>query len=135
MPVKSDVKLATLGYVIVYVKDTEKTLPFYRDTLGMKLKMNEPGWVEFDTGATTFCLHGAKPGDTSYSNERVKGQPVPCFTVEDFYQVYESLKSSGVKFENQPQQVCEAGPGQVGMAAEFRDPDGNILSIFGMVKK
>jgi len=130
MPVKTNVKISTLGYVIVYVKDTKQAVPFYRDTLGMSLKSEEDGWVEFETGSTTFALHGQE----DLKAERVLGQPVPVFTVEDFYGTYEALKSSGVPIAKEPQQVCEAGPGQLGMSAEFKDPDGNLLSIFGIVK-
>ena len=58
MSVKSPVKLSTLAYVILYVADTEKSLPFYRDILGLKVKSGDPGWVELETGATTLALHG-----------------------------------------------------------------------------
>lgn len=131
MPVKTNVKISTLGYVIVYVKDTKAALPFYRDTLGMTLKLDDDGWVEFETGATTFCLHSAKE---QLSTERVHGQPLPVFSVEDFHGTLDALKAAGIKLLKGPVQVCEAGPEQVGMSAEFADPDGNVLSIFGFVK-
>jgi lactoylglutathione lyase len=131
MPVKSDVKLGVLGFVIVYVKDTEKTKKFYQETLGLQTKDDEPGWVTFDTGAASLALHS----DSELKGERAKGQPVPVFNVDDFYKTYEGLKAAGVKFEAAPKEVCEAGPGQAGMSAEFKDPDGNLLSIFGIVKK
>lgn len=131
MPVKTDVKLTNLGYVIVYVKDMEKALPFYRDTLGMKVKVDDSGWVEFETGPATFALHA----DTKLSGTRAPGQPIPVFTVQDINHVYESLKNAGVKFESTPRQVCEAGPNQIGLSADFHDPDGNFLSIYGVVKK
>jgi lactoylglutathione lyase len=133
MPVKSNVKIATLGYVIVYVKDTKKAVPFYKDILGMQPKMEEDGWVEFETGAATFALHD----DKKLTGERAhgEGQPLPVFNVEDFDGTVKALKESGVKFDHDPMQVCEAGPGQVGMSVQFRDPEGNALSIFGLVKK
>jgi lactoylglutathione lyase len=131
MPVRTDVKLTTLGYVIVYVKDIERALSFYRDMLGMTVKMNESGWVEFDTGATTFALHA----DSNLSEKRGAGQPIPVFNVADIHHVYETLKNAGLKFENAPRQVCEIGPNQIGMTADFHDPDGNFLSIFGVVSK
>ena len=49
MPTSTKVKLSKLSYVIVYVKDTEKATQFYRDVLGMPVKVDAPGWVEFDT--------------------------------------------------------------------------------------
>ena len=131
MPVKTNVKISTLGYVIVYVKDTKIAVPFYRDTLGITVKSEEDGWVEFQTGAATFALHH----HDKLKGDRTHGQPLPVFNVDDFNGTYQALKDSGVHFEAEPKQVCEAGPGQVGMSAEFKDPDGNILSIWGIVKK
>lgn len=131
MSVKSGVKIKNLGYVIVYVKDIERGVAFYRDTLGMTVKLDDSGWVEFDTGAATFALHV----DPKLTGSRSPGQPIPVFCVDDINQTYESLKKAGVKFENPPKQVCEAGPNQIGLSADFLDPDGNPLSIFGTVEK
>ena len=131
MPVKANVKISALSHVIVYVHDARAAIPFYKDILGMTLKVDDDGWVEFETGATTFCLHSNKES----SGERTHGQPLPVFTVEDFYGTVEALKAAGVKIFKEPVQVCEAGPGKVGMSIEFKDPDGNVLSVFGYVSK
>lgn len=130
MPVKTNVKISNLGYVIVYVQDAQAAIPFYRDTLGMKLKLDDGGWVEFETGGTTFCLHSAGEPITAKSGY---GQPMPVFSVEDFHGTVEALKAAGVKLLKGPVQVCEPGPDKVGMSIEFADPDGNILSVFGFV--
>lgn len=130
MATSTKAKLSTLSYVIVYVKDTEKATQFYRDLLGMKVKVDAPGWVELDTGSTTLALHGienagAKPKE---------GMPDLVFEVEDVFQAVEELKKAGVKFNNEPHQVCEEGD-KVGFSAGFNDYDGNTLSIFSYVKK
>lgn len=129
MAVKSDVKLKTLSYIMVYTKDTKKSLPFYRDTLGMKLRVEDEGWVEFDTGSVTFALHQSDELKTAPVLA-----PVPVFEVENIQEAYESLKAKGVKFECEPHVVCEA-EGKLGKCAEFKDPDGNQLSIFGYTTK
>src|SRR6202022_1179665 len=51
------IQLKQLDYVIVYVSDMQRSLAFYRDTLGLTLKFTSPGWTEFVTGATTIALH------------------------------------------------------------------------------
>ncbi len=127
MTVKTDVKLATLSYVILYVTDTEKALPYYRDTLGLKLKSNEDGWVEFDTGAVTVALHHAD----ELPARQLEAAPTLVFGVEKIQEAYEGLKQKGVKFHKEPQPVCET-PDHIGMCAEFSDPWGNVLSIFAM---
>lgn len=129
MAVKSDVRLDTISYVIVYVRDTEKALPFYRDTLGMKVKSAEPGWVELETKGTTLALHGMEPGKQHPGHK--EGQPIVVFSVEKIHESIEALKTRGVKIEGAPKQVCEAGD-HVGMSVEFHDPDGNLYSLFGM---
>jgi lactoylglutathione lyase len=129
MPVKSNVKLDTLAYVILYVKDTDKAIAFYQDMLGAKVKMNEDGWVELETGAVTLALHREGPqSGTAGSSSTV------VFAVKDVKQTYEDLKTAGVKFSGEPHQVCEM-PDSVGISADFKDLDGNSLSIFGIEQK
>ncbi len=130
MSVSSKTKLSTLSYVILYVKDTEKATKFYSESLGMKAKVEAPGWVEFETGHTTLALHGienavAKPKE---------GNPELVFQVDDVYEAYEDLKNAGVKFSHEPRPVCEE-ESKVGVSATFCDLDGNDLSIFSYVAK
>ncbi len=128
MATKTQVSLGTISYVILYVRNTEEALKFYRDTLGLQVKMHEDGWVELDTGSTTLALHH----DEHAGKERTGSQPVVVFSVEDIYGAYETLKNRGVKFAREPQTVCETGD-HIGKSADFTDPEGNQLSIFGMV--
>ncbi len=129
MSVSTDVKLSTLSYVILYVKDASKVVPFYTETLGLKVKMNEQGWVEFESGAVTLALHS----DDKLPAKRQGGEPIVVFNVEDVQHAYEALKAKGVKFAKEPQIVCEA-EGKTGRSADFTDPDGNRLSIFSYTK-
>ena len=46
-------------YVIKFVADMNRAVKFYRDTLGLQLKFESPGWSEFVTGETTLALHPA----------------------------------------------------------------------------
>ncbi len=131
MAVNTDIALSTLAYLIIYVKDTEKALPFYRDTLGIKVKSNHPGWVELETGATTLCLHGDAEGKHAVHGS---GQPVMVFQVKDIHEAYEELKKKGIAFRKTPEKVCEEGD-KLGLSADFEDADGNLLSVFGYVSK
>ncbi len=42
-----------VDYVMVNVSDMPRSVAFYRDTLGLRLKFESPGWSEFETGTTT----------------------------------------------------------------------------------
>lgn len=129
MAVKSEVKLTTLSYVIIYVPNTKEATAFYRDKLGFKVKMEEDGWVELETGSTTVALHGEK-------DLPAKRDEKTClvFSVEKINEAYKGLQEQGIKFEGEPHEVCST-PDHVGMSASFKDPWGNQLSIFGMEAK
>jgi len=132
MPVKSDVKISTLGYVIIYVKNIEKAKTFYRDKLGLSLKFDSPEWVELNTGTTTLALHP----DPNLPDKRPEtpGWPIVVFNVDNIQEAYEGLKARGVKFENEPQ-ICHEEGDSVGRNASFHDPEGNKLSIYGFGKR
>lgn len=132
MAVKTETKISTMSYVIVYVQDTKKSVPFYRDILGMTVKSEEDGWVELDTGSTTLALHGMKPGQKHPG--KVEGQPIVVFTVDNVHEAREELVKKGVKFKTECEVVCEAGD-HVGISTNFYDIDENLYSIFSMVKK
>ena len=52
------------------------------------------------------------------------------FSVEDVRGAYESLQKRGIAFEGEPRNVAASM-----WAANFRDPDGHWLSVFGPEKK
>jgi catechol 2,3-dioxygenase-like lactoylglutathione lyase family enzyme len=49
-----------VNYVIVLVSGMSRSVAFYRDTLGIPLKFESPGWIEFDTGGATLALHPSR---------------------------------------------------------------------------
>jgi lactoylglutathione lyase len=46
-----------LTYVMKFVSNMDDAVRFYRDTLGLPLKSQSPGWSEFATGSTILALH------------------------------------------------------------------------------
>jgi lactoylglutathione lyase len=46
-----------LDYVIRFVRDLEASIAFYRDVLGVPLKLEGDGYVEFDTENVKFGLY------------------------------------------------------------------------------
>lgn len=130
MPATAGLKISTLSYVIIYVTDTEKAAKFYTEKLGLKTKVNHPGWVELETGTCTLALHGSEKPLTIPS----EGAPVMVFHVDDIHEATKALKASGVTVKTECQQVCEEGD-KLGLSSDFTDPDGNHLSIFGFQPK
>lgn len=130
MPVKTEVNIATVGYVILYVPDVGKSLSFYRDVLGLKVKVEDEGWAELATGSTVLALHA----QDDLPADRGPGSPFVVFNVDDIRATYEALSARGVRFDKEPHQVCQGPDGKIGLAADFKDPSGNRLSIFGYEK-
>lgn len=125
---KQKLSLTKVGYVIVYVKDVEKAVPFYRDTLGIPVRFAEKGWGELETKGFTLALHGAEKAPAKLP----ENSPVVVFSVDDVRAAHAALAAAGVK-AGPLRQVC-AFDGQVGVSSEFTDLDGNRLSVYGMLK-
>jgi catechol 2,3-dioxygenase-like lactoylglutathione lyase family enzyme len=120
--------LSKISNIILSVSNLEKSLTFYRHTLGMKVNSTIPGEFAFlDGGGVVLALREANKGTNPGLTEVV-------FEVSDVYAAYESLKSRGVVFSQAPRIVTESDAGQL-VATDFRDPDGQILSITSWLPK
>jgi len=115
-------RLSKIGVIMLGVGDIEKSVPFYRDRLGLKLSARFEEFAFFDAGGVTLALSGGLARATG----KGAGATEIVFAVEHIRHAYEALRTAGVDFSGEPRFV--SGPN---WAANFRDPDGHILSIFG----
>jgi lactoylglutathione lyase len=109
---------------MVMVSDMDRSVRFYRDTLGLKLRFQSPDWTEFDINSSTLALHGGgvpSPPD----KERYAGRASIGFNVENVDKVFEELKSKGVRVVMPPTQR----PAESIRLAVVLDPDGLPLSF------
>lgn len=131
--------IRSLSYVMVFVRDMQRSLAFYRDSLGLTAKATSPHWCEFDMGAVTLALHAMEPGASparpaSADPGARKDVPIEIvFGVDDPLRSRAAAVASGLNVAA-PKMVFEAGP-QVGVSCLLEDPDGNLLSLFGMVSR
>lgn len=103
--------------VVLYVRDMERAVRFYRDTLGLELGHESPGWSTFRTGACVLALHafeGRQPG---------AGEPDPTFLVSDAAAERDRLAGAGVVVSEMREPVSGTH------VFDARDPDGNRFSI------
>lgn len=109
----------TLSEVIVYVQDVERMVSFYTDVFGLDIAAGDPehGFVEFDTGTCSLCLHAGGGGDL--------GGDAPKFVleVEDVEEARSYLQNRGVELG----EVRTSAPGI--RVCDGRDPEGNKFSI------
>ncbi len=104
-----------LSYVIKFVADMDRAVSFYRDTLGLPLRFQSPGWSEFQTGETTLALHPANA-------DHPPGTAELGVTVPDLRAFYDEMSARGVKFSSAPR--MEFGT----FLTEFVDADGAEIS-------
>ena len=111
---------------MIMVSDMERSVRFYRDTLGLKLRFQSPDWSEFDLGSTTLALHGGgKPGPPTQPKEQLAGTASIGFTVDNLDRVYEDLRARGARSVMAPTER----QGESIRLAIFSDPDGLPISF------
>lgn len=132
--------IRSIGYVILFVRDMAASVAFYRDTIGLPVKSESAHWTEFDLQGTLLALHGIdgeappRPAPLADPSQK-KGVAIEVvFTVDDPLAVRAAVVRAGVNVAP-PKMVHEAGPHQVGVSCIFEDPDGNLLSVYGLVSK
>jgi len=129
--------LRSIGYVIVFVRDMNRSVAFYRDTLGIPTKEVTPHWTEFDLQGTTLALHGVEgeyppaPKPLADPSQKKGVAQEIVFSASDPLRARDTLVKAGVNV-SKPKMVHPAGD-QVGVSCLFEDPDGNLLSVYGLV--
>jgi catechol 2,3-dioxygenase-like lactoylglutathione lyase family enzyme len=110
-----------IGSVILLVDDMERSTQFYKDTIGLKLKVKTTDWIEFFEKGTTLALHPRRKGVDEKSN----GHPniLVGFMVSDLDQVVKDLKAKNVKFFKEPKSE------PFGKHAIILDPDDHLISL------
>jgi lactoylglutathione lyase len=108
---------AKLTYVIKFVKNMDAAVKFYRDTLGLPLKFESPGWSEFVTGEVALALHPA-------SDKNPSGKMELGFNVEDLPKFYEEMRAKGLRFTMPP---TEQDFGR--LLAQFLDSEDSPCSV------
>jgi catechol 2,3-dioxygenase-like lactoylglutathione lyase family enzyme len=114
---------------MIPAKDLEKTRRFYEDVLGFSVSYEDPGGIQYQSGGTSFFLYPTQFAGTA--EHTLLG-----WTVDDIDSVVDDLASRGIEFEkydmpgfaSDERGVAETGFGQKG--AWFKDPEGNILSVW-----
>ena len=108
-----------VGAVILLVSNMEKSVRFYKDTLGLPVKTKSKDWTEFFDNNTVLALHPAK----KRSNLKTGPGMLVGFEVSDLDSTVKRLKEKRVKFFKKLKEE------PFGKHAIVRDPDGHLISI------
>ncbi len=111
------------------VKDVQRSIAFYTQTLGFRLDMqNLPAFGQASIGHLKLILSG--PGASGSRPMPDGRQQEPggwnrvVLHVQDLPARISDLKKAGVRFRNE----MEVGPG--GKQVQIEDPDGNPIELF-----
>lgn len=148
--------LGAVAHIGITVRDMDKAVGFYRDTLGLDVIGDVT--IEGEEASTVTQVPGTKlravylryRGDTSgppiellhFLEPGAQGEPYPglanpgitevAFWVEDIEATYKELRDKGVDVYSAPQ-LFEIGNDRV-KALYFRDPDGTTLELMQRVR-
>ena len=108
------------------VNDFEKSLKFYRDTLGLEVNSNEGKFADFKLEGTSLAIFEKEEAVSMFPKEHMGngGGIVLGFQVENVEKACEDLKNKGVEIFEGPKKTDW---GQE--VAYFKDPDNNIWEI------
>mgnify|MGYP002642002906 CR=1 FL=1 len=113
---------AEVGYVNIFVKDFDRAVAFYRDTLGLELRFADAdfGYASFATGGAGLSL-AHESEETGALAGRFTGVGL---VVADLDATYRELTGKGVEFVMPP----TAQPWG-GTLALMKDSEGNVLYL------
>ena len=116
-------KLSTIGQVAMVVKDVERAIGFYRDTLGMKFIFQAPSKLAFfDCGGVRLMITVPEEKEFDHPGS------ILYFKVDDIDAVFADLKGKGVDFRDPPHLIAKLPDHELWMAF-FRDGEGNTLAL------
>jgi len=112
--------LSAIGQIALTVRDVQRAIAFYRDTLGIRILFEVPNMGFFDCGGVRLMLSGSERGETHSS--------IIYFKVADIRKMHQELAGRGVAFEQEPHLVARMPDHELWMAF-FRDSEGNLLAL------
>ncbi len=118
--------LSQIGQVSLAVNDIERSVGFFRDTLGMPHLFTAGQLAFFDCDGTRLFLD-------ALPEAQGRGNSVLYFTVPDIHAATDTLKSRGVTFTGEPHLIHTHPDGIQEWMSFFTDPDQNTLALMSRV--
>ena len=114
---------------MIPARNVDETRRFYEDVLGFSVLEEIPDGITYRTGSGRFTLYPSEAGGAAEHT-------LIGWYVDDIEKVVEDLAAAGVTFERydypdfstDDKGIADFGGGKRG--AWFKDPEGNILSVW-----
>ncbi len=114
--------LNRIGQIAVNVRDLERAVAFYRDTLSVRYLFQVPGLAFFDCDGIRLMLSHPEAPEFDHPSS------VLYFVVADIEGAYAQLKERGASFRDLPHRVAEMPDHELWMAF-FHDGEGNTHAL------
>jgi lactoylglutathione lyase len=114
-----------VNYAIVFVSDMKRAVTFYRDTIGLPLRFESPGWTEFATDGATLALHATEGASSNSDDSRpvAAGRCRPGLGVANLDQFHQRMLEKNVTCIQEPTSTFGV------RIAQYLDPDGLAISV------
>ena len=122
----ADFRLAQIGQISVPVRDLERAVRFYRDTLGMQFLFAAPSLAFFDCGGIRLMLGVPEKPELDHPGSII------YYKVADIQAAFDTLTSRGVSFVDKPHLIAKLEYHELWMTF-FRDFEGNTLALMSEV--
>ena len=128
-PIPIGPTLNQIGQIFVNVKDLDRAIAFYRDTLGMTFLFTAPpNMAFFDCGGIRIMLGTADRPELDHPASII------YYKVDDIERVYEIFKARGVEFIIKPHLVAPMPTYDLWLA-DFKDSEGNFVALMSEVPR
>ncbi len=115
--------IENIGQIAITVADRDRSVAFYRDTLGLKfLFAAGPTLAFLDAGGIRLML------STGEGDFRPGSSTVLYFRVADIEAEHAAISGRGATFVNTPHLVAKMPDHELWMCF-VKDPDGNVLGL------
>jgi len=124
--VSSESALKQVRQIAINIHDTSRAIEFYRDTLGLQHLFTAGNLAFFDCGGVRLMLTPPEKPEFDHPSS------ILYFKVDDIQAAFDRLVQKGVKADK-PHIVAKM-PDHDLWLAEFRDSEGNLMSLMSEVR-
>jgi methylmalonyl-CoA/ethylmalonyl-CoA epimerase len=119
--------ISHIGQIAVIVKDLERAIGFYQNTLKLPLLFRAGNLAFFQCGGTRLMLDAAAEAEFDHPGS------ILYFSVPDINAAYEQMKPRETEFRDQPHMIARMPDHELWMAF-FKDTEGNTLALMSEVR-
>jgi methylmalonyl-CoA/ethylmalonyl-CoA epimerase len=119
--------LSAIGQIACTVRDLNRAVLFYRDTLGLPYLFSAGNMAFFDCAGVRLMLGTGEKPNEQYNS-------VLYFRTADIQAARRDLAARGVSFEGEPHLIAKMPDHDLWMAF-FLDTEGNLLALMSEVRE